>query len=347
MPNRTRSFAPVAVAVTLSFGCTKTRAPEPAEPLKAVGTYSSKDMNVDAPAPAPIGSCALGTTVLTPEGGKPKALVVIIHGSGPVNRNLDLPGGFHPYQDVATHLAERGYATVRFDKRAAVPACVKTLGETLGVDVFLRDVQAVANAARRLPGLADAPLVLFGHSEGVTYANELAARHLLEPQGLILVAGLGRYPIDATVLRQLREGVQREGVPPAQKAALQKLLDDGSTYFMKLRSGEGKPGDFYAGAFTRFWTETITITENAASTARATTQPALLLQGDQDQNVTRDDFETLRSVFASRPLTEAAILPRVTHLMTEEGSTAASPELLARTAAWLEKLTAPGSGGRG
>jgi alpha-beta hydrolase superfamily lysophospholipase len=287
----------------------------------------------------------LGTTVLIPQGAPPRAVVLIIHGSGPSDRDLTLPGGYHPYRDIGIYLAEHGYATVRFDKRAAIKDCAKKLGETLGVDVFLRDVQAVYERAKKLPGLDKAPLVLLGHSEGVTYANEIVARKLLDPKGLILVAGLGRYPIDATFLRQLRETLQRPEVSPAQRAALQKLIDEGSAYFMKIRSGEAKPSDFFVGAFSRFWTESIQITENAASTARATTQPALLLQGDKDDNITRDDFESLRSAFASRPLTEALILPNVTHLMTAVGETTVSPEVLARMDTWLQRLTAQASGG--
>lgn len=340
-----RHFAPLVLAASFgSGGCTKNRT-TPSEPLTVEGGYTSEELSVASDAPPPIGRCNLGTTVLIPNGPPPRATVVIIHGSGPSDRDLTLPGGYHPYRDIAVYLAEHGYATVRFDKRSAIKECAQKLGETLGVDVFLRDVQAVTQAAQKLPRLSQAPLVLFGHSEGVTYANEIAARKLLDPKGLILVAGLGRYPIDATFLRQLRSELQRPDLNAAQRAGLEKLIDEGSTYFMKIRSDEAKPGDFFVGAFTRFWTESIQVTENAASTARATTQPALLLQGDQDENVTRDDFEALRTAFASRPLTTALILPNVTHLMTPVGETTVSPELMARMDTWLQRLTAPAARG--
>lgn len=59
----------------------------------------------------------LGGTLTIPEGAKtPYPAVVLVHGSGPNDRDESLYGN-KPFRDIAEHLTSRGIAVLRYDKR--------------------------------------------------------------------------------------------------------------------------------------------------------------------------------------------------------------------------------------
>src|SRR5262245_61367881 len=58
---------------------------------------------------------ALPGTLTTPKGGKPVAAVVLVHGSGPHDRDEDIYGT-RVFKDLAWGLASRGIAVLRYEK---------------------------------------------------------------------------------------------------------------------------------------------------------------------------------------------------------------------------------------
>ena len=58
-----------------------------------------------------------GILTLPDEAEGPAAAVVMVHGSGPSDMNEKI-GGCTPFKDLAAGLAERGIASVRYDKRS-------------------------------------------------------------------------------------------------------------------------------------------------------------------------------------------------------------------------------------
>ncbi|HRP07471.1 MAG TPA: hypothetical protein PLL69_03195, partial [Gemmatimonadales bacterium] len=80
----------------------------------AVAADTVRDLEVTIPGPVELPG------VLTlPDGVGPFPAVVIVHGSGPVDRDLTI-GPNKPYRDIARGLAERGIAVLRYDKRSRV-----------------------------------------------------------------------------------------------------------------------------------------------------------------------------------------------------------------------------------
>jgi uncharacterized protein len=62
---------------------------------------------------------ALPATLTTPTGAGPWPAVVLVHGSGPNDRDETI-GANKPFKDFATGLASRGIAVLRYDKRTMV-----------------------------------------------------------------------------------------------------------------------------------------------------------------------------------------------------------------------------------
>ena len=58
-------------------------------------------------------------TLTLPVGKKKAPVVILVHGSGPQDRD-ETVGPNKPFRDLAWGLAERGIATVRYDKRTKV-----------------------------------------------------------------------------------------------------------------------------------------------------------------------------------------------------------------------------------
>ncbi|KQS53924.1 alpha/beta hydrolase [Brevundimonas sp. Leaf363] len=139
-------------------------------------------------------------TLLTPAGDT-RAVAVIIAGSGPTDRDGDSPGmGIvaAPYRLLAEGLAERGVATVRYDKRGAGANVMASIPEDkLRFDDFVADARAFAAEAITRTGRPCAWLI--GHSEGALVA-EVAAQANPQVCGLILLAPAGRPA--AEVLRE-------------------------------------------------------------------------------------------------------------------------------------------------
>lgn len=141
-------------------------------------------------------------TLLTPE-RHPRAVAVIIAGSGPTDRNGDSPLGVSAgtYRLLAEGLADQNIASVRYDKRGVAGSALAATAEAdLRFDVYVTDARAWAAEAAKRTGLSCAWLV--GHSEGALIA--LAAVRTSDDKicGLVLLAGAGR-PAGVVIREQL------------------------------------------------------------------------------------------------------------------------------------------------
>jgi uncharacterized protein len=119
------------------------------------------------------GPVTLVGTLTLPDGPGPHPLVVMIHGSGPLDRDENMPGqALNIFNALAASLAEAGYAAFRYDKRG----CGASTGDYLthGFADLIGDAAAVVAGLRAMPGFG--PVHLLGHSEGTVLAPQVAAQ---------------------------------------------------------------------------------------------------------------------------------------------------------------------------
>ena len=81
--------------------------------------YVTRDAFRSARCEVVSGPVSLPGTLSMPAGDGPFPGVVLVHGSGPQDRDETI-GGFRPFQDLAQGLASRGIAVLRYDKRTKV-----------------------------------------------------------------------------------------------------------------------------------------------------------------------------------------------------------------------------------
>jgi dienelactone hydrolase len=143
-------------------------------------------------------------TLVVPAGAKGKVPgVLLLPGSGPTDRN----GNQAPQMvtDLLKQIAERlgtdGYASLRFDKRAAqiymnsFPHEAAALGDFFSWDNFVGDARGGLDLLQSQPEIDPKHTVIAGHSEGAIIAIQVA--HDLEgksnaPAALILLSSPGR-----------------------------------------------------------------------------------------------------------------------------------------------------------
>lgn len=136
--------------------------------------------------PAPVRG-----TLLAPE--DPRAVAVILPGSGPTDRDGNSPLGIAAgtYRLLAEGLAAEGVATLRIDKRGIAGSASPAFSETdLRFSDYVEDARAWAAEAASRTGQPCAWLI--GHSEGALVALAATADDHPGICGLVLLSGAGR-----------------------------------------------------------------------------------------------------------------------------------------------------------
>ncbi len=243
-------------------------------------------------------------TLTVPAGTEPVPAVLIVAGSGPVDRDGNIPGlPNDSLKRLAHGLAEHGIATLRTDKRAIGASTWPGLHEhDLRFGTYVRDTIAWAAILHAEPRVAS--LALLGHSEGALVVTLAAQR--AEASRIVLLAGAGT-PAGPLMERQFSEG----GLPPDLKAELRRVLFD-------LASGhpaENVPpllANVFRPSVQPYLMSWLPL-DPAMALSRVKT-PALVVQGTTDIQVGPSDARILA---AARPGTALALIDGMNHILRE------------------------------
>lgn len=115
------------------------------------------------------GKIALPGVLTCPSSKAPLPLAVFIHGSGPVDRDGNIPPTVKPnyVAQLRSQLNDRGIAFYSYDKRTAVPANISLLKEARLAD-FVADVRKAVSHFKKDPRFSGIHLI--GHSQGALVA---------------------------------------------------------------------------------------------------------------------------------------------------------------------------------
>ena len=295
------------------------------------------------------GPRAVPGTVTVPRAPGPHAGVVLLAGSGSLDRDETI-GRNKPLKDIAWGLASRGIATIRFDKVTYAHADeLKDAHDFTLADEYLPDAVAAIKLLGEHPAVAGDRVFLLGHSLGGTVAPRIAAA---EPSvaGLILLAG-GAQPLHWVIVRQMRH---LASLRPETEAAAQPVIDELAEKARMVDSPDLSPSTpasrLPLGAPASYWLDLRHY--NPVDVAASLGKPMLILQGGRDYQVTvADDLARWQAGVGDRPNVTIRVYPDHNHLFTP-GSGPSSPEeyepaqhvdaaVVAEIATWL--ATVPGS----
>ena len=322
------------------------RRPQEQAIAAAAAPYTSEEVRFGHAGAAP----QLAGSLTVPKGPGPWPAVVLVHGSGPHNRDQDI-FGHKIFLVLADHLTRHGIAVLRYDKRGVGGSTGDYMAATT-LDLAA-DAQDAVAFLRTRAGIDARRVGIIGHSEGGLVAPIVAAR---EPQlgFVVMMAGPGvrgeLLMVEQRAMMAESEGVGAEaidkertmnrvlfgaiaGEPDREQARLKAvaILEQGE------RDGLLAPGTAAATAqrYTTPWFHAFLRLEPGPP-LRALRQPILVLNGALDRQVpARLDLDAVRAALANNPRAVVKELPGLNHLF-QTATTGGGDEYVA-----IEETLAP------
>jgi len=251
---------------------------------------------------------ALPGTLSLPKGVDKAPVVILVHGSGPQHRDESV-GPNRIFRDIASGLASRGVAVLRYDKRTKVyPTSFEGLKNPTVTDEVLDDVMLAFDMLKARPDIDARDIVVLGHSLGGTLAPRIAAANPGVAK-IVILAGATRSLPDIAVAQTEYLASLNGAADAASAKAIEAINADAARVRAARPGDEGAP---FLGAPLSYWADLNTY--DPAAVADSLTLPILILQGGRDYQVTMADFDRFRSVLADHANVEMHELPRLNHL---------------------------------
>jgi len=311
-------------------------------------TFNSNDLTLEG-------------SLYIPEGEGPFPAVVLVHGSGPIDRyqTIELVDGnsicIYPdlanktienFKDITEHLYQNDIAVLIYDKRSFTHgADLDPI--TASTKDFITDIESAIDFLSTQPKVNSESIFLIGHSQGSALIP-IAAQNK-EVAGLISLSGAVTPP-DSLVAEQFRSLYIR-------------CLDDANTgmivanrfyrEFQKLRNNEladttqitirvpgGDPNEPIKYGFPIFWRDWIEQAEQVIANYKANNLPMLFIHGDDDFNVPLNDVYRFENGLPAE-LTTVEVFEGVNHLLTTATNANVSSSVLASISSWIKSNTMP------
>jgi dienelactone hydrolase len=232
------------------------------------------------------GQWQLPGTLTMPNGDGPFPAVVLVHGSGPQDRDETI-GQTKPFRDLAWGLATKGLAVLRYEKRTKEHG-VKLVGsKTLTVkEETIDDALLAADLLRKTSGIDPKRVFIIGHSQGAMMAPRMAlADQALA--GIVMLAAPSR-PLEDVMLEQTEAALKhRDKLSEGEVKLIEALFHIGKLIKEGKLTAETPSAELLGGT-PDYWRSLCGFT--MIPEAKRLKLPVLILQGENDVQVTMADF---------------------------------------------------------
>lgn len=256
---------------------------------------------------------ALPATLSVPNGKGPFAAIILVHGSGPNDRDETIFAN-KPFRDLAWGLASRGIAVLRYEKRSKV-APMSFAGKVFTVkEEVTDDALAGLRLLRSNQTIDPGAIYILGHSLGATLAPRIAAQDG-KLKGMVIMAGTAR-PLEDIIAEQASYLLATDSSPAMQYQ--KTMLDSMSAKIRRLTSKDSLNPASVGGAPAAYFLDFRN--ENAPLRAASLGIRTLVLQGERDYQVTEKDFSLWQKALSGKPGAKLKTYPSLNHLfMAGEG----------------------------
>lgn len=239
-------------------------------------------------------------------------VVVLVHGSGP----SDMDGTFGPnklYLDLAYGFANRGIATIRYNKRTLTYG--KTLAKLDSMTIYeetINDALSAVKLAKTFDFLDSNQVYVLGHSLGA-YCSPLIAQKTKNLAGIIVLAGPARplckiipeqydyiFNLDSNLTK-----MEKEKLFLAQQEAL--FIQNLPSEVTELKE---------MGSNSMLWYHRMMLKYDPIKTIDSLTCRSLIIQGDRDYQVRYEtEFTAFKSGLSHNPQVQFELIPGANHFM--------------------------------
>ena len=296
--------------------------------LAGVATRQQTIRNpTDIDVKVPAAGFGLAGTLTTPaaQGRLRHPAIVLVAGSGPVERDA-VVAGIPLFAQLAGQLAERDFVVLRYDRRGTGQSGGRTERATL--QDYADDVTAAVKWLAKRKDVDPNRIFVAGHSEGASIAM-LGAAAEKKIKGLVLMAGMG-IPGRDLVLEQQQQVLESGKLSETDRAArveLQKRILEAT---VSEKGWEDIPDEVRRTVDTPWYRSLLTF--DPSRTMARVKQPVLILQGDLDTQVKPYHADRLAELGRARKKsgsTEVKHLPGLNHFFVaaKTGESPAAPVL--------------------
>lgn len=293
------------------------------------------------------GEWALPGTLSVPNGAGPFSAVVLVHGSGPQDRDETLDPN-KVFRDLAWGLSSSGIAVLRYEKRTKVHGSKYTpelIAKVTTKDEVTDDALAAVELLRHNPNIDPGHIFVLGHSLGATLMPRIGKQ---DPKlaGLIVMAGIART-FEDTILDQFTYLYSFAGtLTEQQKASLEILKAQVARVKSPELSLATTAKDLPLNMSPAYWLDLRGY--QPAEIAKSLSMPILVLQGERDYQVSPSkDFVIWTDALKDKANVTLKLYPKLNHLfMAGEGKSTpqeydieghVSKDVIDDIAQWIKK----------
>ncbi|MEG3030356.1 MAG: alpha/beta hydrolase [Oscillospiraceae bacterium] len=256
--------------------------------------------------PIEVGEYKLTGILTLPKNVKNPPVVVMLQGSGPSDFDETISAN-KPFKDIANALAEKGIATLRYNKRFFQHS---ELGATQATveEEYLEDVSAAIALAKEKVG---ENIYVLGHSLGGMSVARIAKDNK-DVVGIISLAGTPRG-LEELIYDQNKASVDLMDTTKQQKDELMKTVEKEVAKVKALTKDDGSaPFGFPA----KYWLSLKGL--DTLNLSKQLTIPMLMLQGSADFQVYKDkDFDYWKSELAGKDNATFKLYDNLNHLFMQ------------------------------
>jgi dienelactone hydrolase len=269
------------------------------------------------------GEWVLPGTLTVPKGDGPFPAAVLVHGSGPHDRDETI-GPNKPFRDLAWGFASQGIAVFRYEKRTrqhAARVAAREASLTFKEETVDDALEALATL-RKHKQIDAKRLFVIGHSLGAMVAPHIVER---DPQiaGVVLLAGNAR-PLEDVIVEQITYITSLKGkLTDKDREELEKVKKQAKRVKDAKLSADTPASELPLGVPASYWLSLRAYDQT--TTAAKLKQPIFVAQGERDYQVSMEDFAAWKKALEPKRNATLRSYPKLNHLFME-GEGKAKPD---------------------